>query len=71
MMNRYRTYRARLAGDLPPVPQCPVCGRNVLAPRDGGLCRRCWLKTDEGRADTLRRTQATRDRQRKAKLNNT
>ena len=64
---RSKRKRERAAGRLAPIPTCPCCGRRTMAPRDGGLCRACWLKTDAGRADTLARTQKSRARQRSAK----
>lgn len=60
---RSRRYYARKTGKLDPVSPCCCCGRATYSPRDG-LCRACWLKTPDGKADTLRRTKATRDRQR-------
>lgn len=51
LAERSARYRARKAGTLPAVPSCPSCGSKVhkLQLRPGGLCRRCWMKTPEGR----------------------
>jgi hypothetical protein len=54
---RTRRWRARLAGELPPVTRCS-CGALLL--RGGPLCRRCWLQTAEGREWNRERMAARR-----------
>ena len=57
--DRNRRYRARLAGELPPATRCS-CGALVL--RNGTQCRRCWLRTPEGREWNRTRMAAYRRR---------
>ena len=51
-------YRLRKAGDLPPLPPCPECGRQI---RNGSLlCSRCWKRTPEGKAADAERKRRQR-----------
>jgi len=52
-------YRLRQAGDLPPLPVCPECGRSVVSTATLPLCSRCWKRTPEGKkADAERKRRA-------------
>ena len=46
---RTARYRARLAGDLPPLPRCLMCGRIVTSSRTAPLCSICWKTSVAGR----------------------
>jgi predicted amidophosphoribosyltransferase len=46
------------AGNLPPLPPCPGCGRQI---RNGGqLCSRCWKRSPEGKAADAERKRLKR-----------
>ena len=55
-------HRLRLAGDLPALPACPQCGRNVISTRTAPLCSRCWKRSPEGRAADAERKRQARKR---------
>ena len=46
---RTARYRARLAGTLPPLPRCLMCGRVVTSSRTAPLCSICWKTSVAGR----------------------
>lgn len=61
---RNRRYRARRAGDLPPVERltCPACSKLHTGAR-GLLCCRCWERlTPEGKAWRAERVARSRKR---------
>ena len=64
---RQARYRARVAGKLPEVLDCVMCGRQAEAAHEHtGLCLRCWRRyTPEGKADTASRVARWRERHRK------
>jgi len=54
-------YRLRQAGELPPLPVCPDCGRTVISSRTLPLCSRCWWRSPDGRrADAERKRRKRR-----------
>jgi len=55
-------HRLRQAGDLPPLPICPSCGRTVLSATTLPLCSRCWRKSPDGRAADAARKRRARKR---------
>ena len=55
-------WRLRLAGVLPPLAPCPVCGLVVRSTRTAPLCSRCWRRSDAGREWDRLRVQARRRR---------
>jgi hypothetical protein len=60
--NKSRSYRARKAGRLTPLPTCPTCGRRITGAGRDGLCSRCWAITPAGREDLRLRVQRLRQR---------
>jgi predicted amidophosphoribosyltransferase len=62
--NKWARYRARLAGELPPVPLCPTCSRQIRGAGRDGLCSRCWAATPSGREDLRQRVARSRSRRR-------
>ena len=61
---RTARYRARLAGALPPLPRCLMCGRVVSSLRTAPLCSICWKGSVAGRAANAARMAAKRKTQR-------
>ena len=57
---RTARYRARLAGTLPPLPRCLMCGRVVSSLRTAPLCSICWKASVAGRAANAARMAAKR-----------
>jgi len=56
-----RRHRLRQAGDLPPLPVCPDCGRSVLSVTTLPLCSRCWRRSPDGlAAEAARKRNARR-----------
>ena len=54
-------HRLRQAGDLPPLPICPDCGRTVLSATTLPLCSRCWRRSPDGlAAEAARKRNARR-----------
>lgn len=60
---RQRRYRLRKAGQLPPLPGCEACGRQIRHDPAAILCRDCWRRlTEEGRAELRARVARSRAR---------
>jgi len=55
-------HRLRQAGDLPPLPVCPSCGRVVVGTRTLPLCALCWRKSPAGKAADAARKRRARKR---------
>ena len=53
---RVNRYRARLRGDLPPLPRCSECGKRVLTDRWGTVCAVCARATGLDRRSQQRGT---------------
>jgi len=62
--SKWARYRARLAGELPKVPLCPTCNRQIRGAGRDGLCSRCWAVTPAGREDIRQRVARSRSRRR-------
>jgi hypothetical protein len=57
---RTARWRARLAGTMPPLPDCLMCGRTVSSARTAPLCSRCWKRSVAGREWNRARMAAAR-----------
>ena len=57
-----KLYRDRQNGKVDPLLPCPQCGKQVRTNNHGGLCSRCWYKTDEGRENCRQRTRKCRQK---------
>jgi ribosomal protein L32 len=60
--DKTQRHRLRQAGDLPPLPACPDCGRTVVSTRTLPLCSRCWKLTPAGREWNRQRVAKQRKR---------
>ena len=58
--NAVKLHRQRKAGKAEPLKSCPQCGKQVRTQNHGGLCSRCWYKTEEGKANSAARTRKHR-----------
>jgi hypothetical protein len=64
---RVRRCRLRLAGLLPPVPRCVVCGCRATAAdpdESSPVCSSCWRLTDAGRQWNRERVRLARQARR-------
>ena len=57
-----KLYRDRQNGKVDPLLPCPQCGKQVRTNNHGGLCSRCWYKTDEGKENCRQRTRKCRQK---------
>ena len=57
-----KLYRDRQQGFVEPLKSCPQCGKQVRTNTHGGLCSRCWYKTEEGKINNRERTRKCRQK---------
>lgn len=57
-----KLYRDRQQGFVDPLKSCPQCGKQVRTNSHGGLCSRCWYKTEEGKINNRDRTRKCRQK---------